>query len=160
LLNIYIDADACPVKQEVYRVADRFKLKTTLVSNTHIRVPDNPLIISVIVDDSPNATDNWIVENMAQGDIIVTADVPLASRSLKKGASVIGPTGKLFTEDNIGQIVATRNLMTDLREVGEVTGGPAPFKKRDRSNFLQKLDELIHLILLKFPDYSIHSSKE
>jgi len=158
LLNIYIDADACPVKQEVYRVAGRFKLKTTLVSNTYIRVPDNALIISVIVDDSPDAADNWIVENVAQDDIVITSDIPLASRSLKKEAYVIGPTGKLFTEDNIGQIVATRNLMADLREAGEVTGGPAPFKKQDRSNFLQKLDELIHLILRKYPDYTINSS--
>ena len=158
MLNIYIDADACPVKQEVYRVAGRFRLKTTLVSNTYIRVPDNPLIISVIVDDSPDAADNWIVENVVQGDIVVTADIPLASRSLKEGASVIGPTGKLFTEDNIGQIVATRNLMADLREAGEVTGGPAPFKKQDRSNFLQKLDELIHFILRKKENRSdLHS---
>ena len=158
MLNIYIDADACPVKQEVYRVAGRFRLKTTLVSNTYIRVPDNPLVISVIVDDSPDAADNWIVENVAQGDIVVTADIPLASRSLKKGASVIGPTGKLFTEDNIGQIVATRNLMADLREAGEVTGGPAPFRKQDRSHFLQKLDELIHSILRRKENRSdLHS---
>jgi uncharacterized protein YaiI (UPF0178 family) len=146
LLNIYIDADACPVKQEVYRVAGRFKLKTTVVSNKYIRVPENSLIIAVIVDDTPDAADDWIVENLDRDDIVITADIPLASRSLKKGAGVLGPNGKLFTEDNIGQIVATRNLMADLRDAGEVTGGPPPFSKKDRSSFLQKLDDLIHSI--------------
>lgn len=150
MLNIYIDADACPVKQEIYRVAGRFKLHVTLVSNTYMRVPDNPRITPVIVDDSPDAADNWIVENSAQDDIVVTADIPLASRSLKKGARAISPAGRLFTEDNIGQILATRNLMSDLRDAGEVTGGPAPFTKKDRSNFLQQLDELIHSILRKY----------
>ena len=155
MLNIYIDADACPVKQEVYRVAGRFKLKTFVVANNYIRVPENPLIMAVIVDDSPDAADDWIVENTGPDDIVITADIPLASRSLKKGASVISPTGRLFTEDNIGQIVATRNLMADLRETGEITGGPPPFSKKDRSSFLQKLDELIHSILRKHPDFSI-----
>ena len=158
MLDIYIDADACPVKQEAYRVAGRFKLNVFLVSNTFMRVPDNKLIKPVIVDDSPDAADNWIVEKASEGDIVITADIPLASRSLKKGASVIGPAGKLFTEDNIGQIVATRNLMADLRDIGEITGGPLPFTKKDRSNFLQKLDELIHAILRKHPDFSVQSS--
>ena len=154
MLNIYIDADACPVKREVYRVAGRFKLKTIVVSNTHIRLPDSPLIIPVIVDDGPDAADNWIAENADRDDIVITADIPLASRSIKKEASVINPSGKLFTEDNIGQIVAARNLMADLRDAGEVTGGPPPFTKKDRSNFLHKLDELIHSILRKNPGYS------
>ena len=158
MLNIYIDADACPVKKEVYRVAARFKLKTTVVSNTFIRVPDSQLIMSVIVDDSPDAADDWIVENLVQDDIVITTDIPLASRSIKKGAGVINPSGRLFTEENIGQIVATRNLMTDLRETGEITGGPPPFTKKDRSRFLQKLDELIHTILRKYPDLSMNSS--
>jgi uncharacterized protein YaiI (UPF0178 family) len=152
LLNIFIDADACPVKQEVYRVACRFKLPVTLVSNTYMRVPDNLHIKTVIVDDSPDSADNWIAESAATGDIVVTADILLAGRSLKKGASVISPSGKLFTEDNIGRILATRNLMADLRDAGEITGGPAPFTKRDRSNFLQQFDELIHSILRKFPE--------
>jgi len=155
LLNIYIDADACPVKQEVYRVAGRFKLKTTVVSNTFIRVPEKPLINAVIVDDNPDAADDWIVNNIDQDDIVITADIPLASRSIKKGARVISPTGRLFTDDNIGQIVATRNLMADLRETGEITGGPPPFSKKDRSNFLQKLDELIHYIIRKYPDINV-----
>ena len=149
MLNIYIDADACPVKQEVYRVAGRFKLKTTVVSNTFIRVPDNPLIVSVTVDDSPDAADDWIIENIAKDDIVITADIPLASRGLKKGAIAVGPSGKLFTEDNIGQIVATRNLMADLRDIGEITGGPPPFTKKDRSRFLHKLDEVINILLRK-----------
>lgn len=152
MLNIYIDADACPVKQEAYRVAGRFKLHVFLVSNTFMRVPDNKHIKPVIVDDTPDAADNWIVEKASEGDIVITADIPLASRSLKKGAFVISPSGKYFTQDNIGQILATRNLMADLRDSGDITGGPAPFTKRDRSNFLQRLDELIHSILRKFPD--------
>lgn len=156
MLNIYIDADACPVKHEVYRVAGRFKLKTTVVSNNPIRVPEDPLTMMVVVDDKPDAADDWIVEKICQDDIVITADIPLASRSIKKGASVLSPTGRQFTEDNIGQIVATRNLMTDLRETGEITGGPPPFTKKDRSNFLQKLDELIHYIIRKNPGFSVH----
>ena len=153
MLNIYIDADACPVNQGVYRVADRFKLHVFLVSNTFMRVPDNKLIKPVIVDNTPDAADNWIVEKASEGDIVITADIPLASRSLKKEACVISPSGKYFTQENIGQILATRNLLADLRDSGEITGGgPAPFTKRDRSNFLQRLDELIHSILRKFPD--------
>ena len=137
-------------------MAERFKLKTILVSNSCIPVPDSSLITSIVVDDSPDSADNWIAENAAEGDIVVTADIPLANRSLKKGAGVISPAGRLFTEDNIGQLIATRNLMADLRDAGEISGGPAPFKKKDRSNFLQKLDELIHSILNKYPDSSIH----
>jgi uncharacterized protein YaiI (UPF0178 family) len=151
LLNIFIDADACPVKQEVFRVAERFKLGVTLVSNMHMRIPENPRIKLVIVESGPDEADNWIAEKAGEGDIVITADIPLAGRSLKKGASVISPSGRLFTEDNIGQILATRNLMADLRDLGEITGGPAPFKKKDRSNFLQQLDELIHSILRRFP---------
>lgn len=153
MLNIYIDADACPVKKEVYSVAGRFKLKTIVVSNTIIRVPEAPLIRTVIVDDSPDAADDWIVGNIEEDDIVITADIPLAGRSIKKGARVLNPTGKLFTEDNIGRIIATKNLMADLREAGDVSGGPPPFTKKDRSNFLQKLDELIHYIIRKYPDF-------
>jgi uncharacterized protein len=149
LLNIYIDADACPVKQEVFRVADRFKLGVTLVSNTHMRFPENSRIKLVIVDSGPDEADNWIAENAGESDIVITADIPLAGRSLAKGACVISPSGRLFTEDNIGTILATRNLMADLRDLGEITGGPAPFTKKDRSNFLQQLDTLIHSILRK-----------
>ncbi len=151
MLNIFIDADACPVKQEVFRVAERFKLGVTLVSNMHMRIPENPRIKLVIVDSGPDEADNWIAEKAGAGDIVITADIPLAGRCLTKGAGVIGPSGRLFTEDNIGSILATRNLMADLRDLGEITGGPAPFTKRDRSNFLQQLDELINSILRKNP---------
>jgi len=147
LLNIFIDADACPVKQEVFRVAERFKLGVTLVSNTHMRIPETPKVKLVIVDSGPDEADNWIVEKAEAGDIVITADIPLAGRSISKGACVISPSGRLFTENNIGSILATRNLMADLRDLGEITGGPAPFTKKDRSNFLQQLDELIHSIL-------------
>ena len=150
MLNIYIDADACPVKKEIYRVADRFKLKSILVSNAAFSIPDNSLIRSVVVDDSPDAADNWIAQNAGEGDIVVTADILLAKRSLEKGSGVISPAGKLFTEDNIGQLIASRNLMADLREAGEIFGGPPPFKKKDRSNFLHRLDELIHSIIKKY----------
>lgn len=151
MLNIFIDADACPVKQEVFRVADRFKLMVTLVSNMHMRIPENPRVKIVIVESGPDEADNWIVEKAAEGDIVITADIPLASRSINKGACVLSPSGRLFTEDNIGSILATRNLMADLRDLGEITGGPAPFTKKERSNFLQQLDELIHSILRRFP---------
>ncbi|MBN1906812.1 MAG: YaiI/YqxD family protein [Deltaproteobacteria bacterium] len=151
MLNIFIDADACPVKQEVFRVAERFKLGVTLVSNMHMRIPENPRVKLVIVESGPDEADNWIVENATEGDIVITADIPLADRSLKKGACVISPSGRLFTEDNIGQILATRNLMADLRDLGEITGGPAPFTRKERSNFLQQLDTLIHSILRRLP---------
>jgi uncharacterized protein YaiI (UPF0178 family) len=116
-----------------------------------MRTPENPRIKLVIVESGPDEADNWIAEKAEEGDIVITADIPLADRSVKKGACVISPSGKLFTEDNIGQILATRNLMADLRDLGEITGGPAPFTKRDRSNFLQQLDELIHSIRRKYP---------
>ena len=143
MLHIFIDADACPVKQEVYRVANRFHLDVTLVANSRMRVPTEPWIKLRLVDDGPDAADDWIVEHAQFCDIVVTADIPLAHRCLEKGAQVIGPTGKRFTEDNIGQSMAMRNLMSDLRDLGEISGGPPPLKKRDRSRFLQQLDELI-----------------
>jgi len=147
LLNIFIDADACPVKQEVFRVAERFKLMVTLVSNMHMRIPESPKIRLVIVESGPDEADNWIAEKAGEGDIVITADIILAGRCLTKGAGVISPSDRLFTEDNIGSMLATRNLMADLRELGEITGGPAPFTKKERSNFLQQLDTLIHSIL-------------
>ncbi len=151
MLNIFIDADACPVKEEVFRVAERFKLGVTLVSNKHMRIPDNHRIKLVIVGSGPDEADNWIVDMAKEGDIVITADIPLASRSIRKGINAISPKGKIFNEDNIGSILATRNLMADLRDLGEITGGPAPFTKKDRSNFLQQLDELINSILRKCP---------
>jgi uncharacterized protein YaiI (UPF0178 family) len=146
LLQIFIDADACPVKNEVYRVAARERLEVTLVANSPMRIPDDPTITLEVVGDGFDAADDWIVDHLEALDIVVTADVLLASRCLKEGARVLGPSGKPFTEDNIGAAVATRNLMSDLRGAGETTGGPRPLTGRDRSLFLQKLDEVIQSI--------------
>ncbi len=137
---IYVDADACPVKAEVYRVAGRHRVRVVVVSNSLIAIPRDPLIERVVVESGPDVADNWIVERAGRGDIVVTADVPLAARCLKAGAAAIGPTGKAFTGDSIGMTLATRNLLTDLRDAGQMTGGPRPFAARDRSAFLSALD--------------------
>jgi len=146
LLHIYVDADACPVKQEVYRVARRYGLEVTLVANSWMRIPDERGLALEVVEDGFDAADDWIVEHVGPADVVVTADVPLASRCLKAGARVIGPTGRPFTDDNIGQAVATRDLLAGIRGAGEMTGGPPPITKRDRSRFLQQLDEVIQSI--------------
>lgn len=146
LLHIYVDADACPVKQEVYRVARRCGLDVTLVANAWMRVPQESWLALQVVADGFDAADDWIVQHMQAQDIVVTADILLASRCVNAGARVIGPTGKPFTEDNIGQAVATRDLLAGLRDTGEFTGGPRPLKKSDRSRFLQKLDEVVQSI--------------
>ena len=151
MLHIYIDADACPVKQEVYRVASRYRLDVTLVTNSWMRAPDERWIVLKVVEDGFDAVDDWIVEHAQAHDIVVTADIPLASRCLIKGARVIGPTGKPFTENNIGQAVATRELLSELRGAGEITGGPPPLTKRDRSRFLQQLDDIIQSIRREHP---------
>ena len=157
MLSIYIDADACPVKKEVYRVARRYRLDVTLVANSWMRTPDEPWITLEVVAHGFDAADDWIVEHVQPLDIVITADVPLASRCIKAGARVVGPTGKPFTEDNIGRALATRNLLEELRGAGEITGGPPPLKKRDRSRFLQKLDEVVQSILR---EVSTNSSEE
>ena len=154
MLHIFVDADACPIKPEVYRVASRYRLDVTLVANSWMRVPNERWIVLEIVEDGFDAADDWIVEHVRPHDIVVTADIPLASRCLKEGARVIGPSGKPFTEDNIGQAVATRDLLSELRDAGEITGGPRPLKKRDRSCFLQQLDEVIQSIRRKHPTNS------
>ena len=146
MLHIYVDADACPVKQEVYRVADRYRLHVTLVANAWMRVPNNPGIVLEVVKDGFDAADDRIVEHVQPGDIVITADILLASRCIKKGARIISPTGRPLTEDNIGMVVASRDLMTELRNAGEISGGPPPLQKRDRSNFLQQLDTVIQSI--------------
>lgn len=146
MLQIFVDADACPVKPEVYRVAERCGLQVTLVTNSWMRVPDHPWLRLKLVEDGFDAADDWIVDHIEPDDIVVTADILLANRCLKAGARAIGTTGKPFTENNIGQIVATRDLLTDLRGAGEVTGGPPPLTKRDRSRFLQSLDAVIQEI--------------
>jgi uncharacterized protein YaiI (UPF0178 family) len=151
LLHIFVDADACPVKKEVYRVASRYRLEVTLVANSWMRIPQERRIALEVVHEGFDAADDWIVEHVQPLDIVVTADIPLANRCLKEGARVMGPTGKPFTEDNIGQAVATRDLLSELRDAGKITGGPPPLKKRDRSRFLQQLDEVIQSIRRKHP---------
>ena len=137
---IYIDADACPVKDEVYKVAARHGLKTFVVANSFINIPRDPRIERVVVNDAPDAADDWIVARVGRGAIVVTAVVPLAARAVKLGADVIAPNGKPFSESAIGLALATRNLMQELREAGATTGGPRPFSPRDRSAFLSALD--------------------
>jgi uncharacterized protein YaiI (UPF0178 family) len=146
LLHIFVDADACPVKQEVYRVANRYRLGVTLVANSWVRTPKEPWITLKVVEDGFDAADDWIVEQIQPYDIVITADILLANRCLKKDTRALGPSGNPFTEDNIGHAVATRDLLSELRSTGEITGGPPPFTKRDRSRFLQKLDELVQSI--------------
>lgn len=142
-IEIFVDADACPVKDEIYRVAERHGLKVYVVSNSFINVPSDPMIERVIVPSGMDEADNWIAERSAPGAIVITADIPLASRGVKAGAAVIAPNGRVFTEDSIGLTLATRNLMDDLRSAGAVTGGPKPFSPRDRSAFLSALDQAI-----------------
>jgi uncharacterized protein len=142
-IRIYVDADACPVKDEVYRVALRHQLPVSVVTNSFIRVPQDPLIERVAVAAGPDAADNWIAERADASAIVITADIPLASRCVRAGAAVIGPTGRAFTEETIGMALAMRDLMTDLRSAGDVTGGPRPFSPRDRSAFLSALDQAI-----------------
>src|ERR1700756_609226 len=144
--RIYVDADACPVKDEIYRVAIRLGVTVSIVAGKFIRIPLDPLIERIAAGDGMDAADDWIAERAGQGDIVVTADIPLASRCVKAGAEVISPNGKPFTEQSIGMALAVRNLMTDLRSSGEVTGGPKSFVPRDRSAFLSTLDQTIRRI--------------
>ena len=139
-IEIYIDADACPVKDEVYKVAARHGLKTFVVANSFIHVPRDPLIERVVTGAGMDAADDWIAERAGENAIVITADIPLAARAIKAGARVIAPNGKSFTENSIGMALATRNLMQELRETGAVTGGPKAFAARDRSAFLSALD--------------------
>jgi uncharacterized protein len=139
-LRVLVDADACPVKDEIYRVALRHKVPVTIVSNAWFRVPTHDLIDRVVVDDGFDAADNWIAEASHELCVVITSDILLAERCLKTGASVIAPTGKTFTRASIGNAVAVRAIMSDLRAGGEQIGGPAPFSKSDRSRFLQVLD--------------------
>jgi uncharacterized protein YaiI (UPF0178 family) len=147
-IAILVDADACPVKAEVYRVAERhlltgLDLKVLVVTNSAIAVPRHPAIERVIVASGMDAADDWIAARADAGSVVVTADVPLAARCVKAGAAVIAPTGRAFTEETVGMALATRNLMDQLRSAGEVTGGPRPFAPRDRSNFLAALDQAL-----------------
>ncbi|MEM8998069.1 MAG: YaiI/YqxD family protein [Acidobacteriota bacterium] len=143
MTRIYVDADACPVKDETYKVARRYQLEVVLVANSWMRTPLDPRISLRVVADGMDAADDWIVEAVRAKDIVITADIPLAQRCVAKGAAVIGPKGKAFTEDNIGDAVAVRDLLTELRSGGTRTGGPAPLEKHDRSRFLQALDSAV-----------------
>lgn len=145
--RIWIDADACPVKSETFKVAERHALHVTLVAAMAMRIPDDPRITLVVVEGGFDAADDAIANEILAGDIVVTADIPLASRCLAKGAAAIGTTGRPFTEDNIGDAMATRALLADLRGAGEVTRGPAPFSPKDRSRFLQALEIAVQATL-------------
>jgi uncharacterized protein YaiI (UPF0178 family) len=142
--QIYIDGDACPVKDEVFKVAERYRLAVTVVGNAWLRLPQDPLITMIVVPEGPDAADDRIAELIAAGDICVTNDIPLGSRCLVKRALVLRPNGKPMTENSIGDALATRELMNTLREIGQMTGGPAPFNKQDRSRFLSALDTMVH----------------
>ncbi len=141
---IYIDGDACPVKAETYRVAKRHQVKTLVVANATMMVPTDDLIELIVVRGGFDAADDWIVEHIDVEDVAITTDIPLAGRCLRKGARVLGPKGHPFTEDSIGEALATRGLMEMLRQSGEFGGGPRPFGKEDRSRYLAKLDEVLH----------------
>jgi uncharacterized protein YaiI (UPF0178 family) len=144
--TIYVDADACPVKQEVYKVAERHGWTVQVVANDIIALPVHPLIKRVVVSDGFDAADDWIAERAGPGDVVVTADIPLAARCVKAGAAVLAHNGKGFSDRSIGMALASRNLMSELREAGEITGGPKPFSQRDRSAFLSALHETIEKI--------------
>jgi len=150
-LEIYVDGDACPVKLEVLRVAERHGLTVHMVSNVWLRVADSPLINRVVVPEGADAADDWIAERIGADDIAVTADIPLAARCLKCGASVLGSTGKPFTEDGIGMALAMRDLKAQLRETGEIKGYVPNFTKQDRSRFLSALEEAVQAIRRRRP---------
>jgi len=141
---IYIDADACPVKDETYKVAGRYGLKTFVVSNSFMMIPQSPLIERVIVDAGPDVADAWIAERCGPRDVVVTNDIPLADLCLKAGAQAIRPNGQPFSDDSIGSMLAQRSIMEHIRSTGEITGGPPPFGPKDRSRYLQALDEAVN----------------
>ncbi len=144
--EIYVDADACPVKEEVFKVAARHGWATHVVSNSWFRLPENSLIHRILVSEGPDAADDWIAERAGKGDLVITNDIPLASRCLKSGARTLRPTGRALTEDNIGVGLAMRDLSAHLREIGERSGGPSAFSKQDRSRFLSAMEEVIQAI--------------
>jgi uncharacterized protein len=150
MLTIYVDADACPVKDEVYKVARRYALRVMIVANAPLHVPSDPRI-ELVVRPGFGAADDWIAEQAGQGDIIVTADIPLAARCLKKETRVLSPKGEPFTENDIGSALAMRELMEELRQGGAITGGPSAMTPRDRSRFLSRLDEAINAVRRTHP---------
>ena len=142
-LRLYVDADACPVKTEIFRVAGRYDVPVTLVAASWMRIEESRRVTLEVVAGGFDAADDWIAAHVAAGDLVITSDIPLAARCIAAGAKVLAPTGRAFTEANIGDVLATRNLLADLRGAGMETGGPAPFDARDRSRFLQALDQAI-----------------
>lgn len=151
MLHIYVDADACPVKNEVDRVAARYGLEVTFVANNYMRVPGPDQRRLVVVGKGLDGADDWIVEHAGAGDIVITADIPLAARCLDNGARVLGHTGRPFTPQNVGDALANRQLLKQLREQGIMMGGPPPFSPKDRSLFLQQLDQMIQAIRRESP---------
>lgn len=150
MLILYIDADACPVKDEIYKVTERYAMQVIVVANSPMRVPRSSRI-SLIEKKGFDGVDDWIAEQCGPGDIVVTADIPLASRALQKKSRVLDPRGNPFTENDIGAALAIRELMIELRQTGDVTGGQAPMTQKDRSNFLNKLDQFINAVKREFP---------
>jgi hypothetical protein len=148
--EIFVDADACPVKEEIYRVAKRYEYAVTLVANAVMRIPQADWLKLAVVDGRLDAADDWIVERIAADDIVISADIPLAARCLEKGAVVLDMRGGVFTEDRIGEALASREILGQLRERGTISGGPAPFTQQDRSRFLQRLDQAIQAIRRKW----------
>ncbi len=146
MIAIFIDADACPVKDEIYRVARRYSLRVFVVSNSAMRTPTVDWCEAIVLPTGFSAVDDWIAERTGSLDIVVTSDIPLAERCLQKGSRVLNPKGYAFTADTIGEAMATRALMEELRQMGTATGGPAPMSKQDRSRFLGRLDETIHAV--------------
>jgi uncharacterized protein YaiI (UPF0178 family) len=146
MLELYVDADGCPVEDEVYRVADRYGLRVWVVANAWLRVPEGPLVTRVTVSEGLDRADDWIAGRIGPGDVAITADVPLAARCVERGARVVTPDGRPFTAETVGSALATRNLMTALREAGEIRGGGRPFTRQDRSRFLGALDAALQAI--------------
>lgn len=147
LPTIYVDGDGCPVKDEVYKVAKRCGVQVKVVANSWMQMPDSAEIELVVVGQGFDEADDWIVDHAADRDVVITADIPLAARCLKNGARVIGPKGRVFTDETIGDALAKREILSSMREHGEMTGGPAPFQQKDRSRFLQRLDETVRACL-------------
>jgi uncharacterized protein len=150
MLIIYVDADACPVKQEVYRVARRYAMRVVIAANAPLHVPPDP-DFELVVRTGFGVVDDWIVDQVDAGDIVITSDIPLAARCVSKEARVLNPKGRQFTDNDIGAVLATRDLMTALRQDGTVTGGPAPMTPKDRSRFLAKLDEMVNAVRRSYP---------
>lgn len=157
MIGIFVDADGCPVKNEVFRVALRYNLKVYVVSNSRMTIPPDRLFEQVIVKKDADAADDWIAEHVGEDDIVVSADIPLAARCLEKGARVLDPKGRVFTEDSIGGALANREFTAYLRDMGNITGGPAQFEKRDRSRFLQQIDNLIQAAFREKRQRTLHA---